>query len=109
MENKPRKVARPSRKTGAPDEFELSDDLKRWTLLKDPNLDITEEIENFLDYHRARGNAFSSWDAAWRTWVKKSIQFNATKQNVKPFTKPQPEPDPGLIAMMENNYAKRGK
>jgi hypothetical protein len=36
-----------------------------------------EEFEKFSDHHRARGNAFADWLAAWRTWVRNGIKFDS--------------------------------
>lgn len=93
--------------TGAPDEFEISDSLAAWALQNCPTIDLKEETDVFLDYHRARGTSFSSWDAAWRTWMKKAVKFakessrsgngHGTSRATKPDTtgandhKPDPE------------------
>src|ERR1700722_19893749 len=62
------------------------------------------EFELFRAYHEAKGSAFKSWDAAWRTWT-----LNAKRYGLKPlpidttpFYKPasvpvnptEPEPTP---------------
>jgi hypothetical protein len=33
------------------------------------------QLERFKDHHRARGNKFDNWQAAWGTWVRNSVQF----------------------------------
>jgi hypothetical protein len=38
-----------------------------------------DEFEKFSDHHRARGNAFVDWDAAWRTWVRNGIKFDGER------------------------------
>ena len=66
---------RSSQKTGVPPEFDISDSLKEWASKNCPNLDLKEETEGFMDYHRAKGNSFADWDAAWRTWMKNAVKF----------------------------------
>jgi hypothetical protein len=36
-----------------------------------------EQFERFLDHHRAKGSVFVDWDAAWRTWVRNGVGFQA--------------------------------
>lgn len=33
------------------------------------------EIRQFVDHHRARGNVFRDWLAAWRTWERNAVKF----------------------------------
>jgi uncharacterized protein YdaU (DUF1376 family) len=41
------------------------------------------QMERFRDHHRARGNKFADWQAAWGTWVRNSVQFG---RQAKPAT-----------------------
>lgn len=34
-------------------------------------------FEQFCDYHRSRGNRMADWRAAWRTWVRNEVKFDA--------------------------------
>lgn len=36
---------------------------------------LASQLEKFGDYHRAKGNSFSDWQAAWGTWVRNSVAF----------------------------------
>ena len=36
---------------------------------------IRAEAENFRDYHLKHASKFVDWNAAWRTWVRKAIEF----------------------------------
>ena len=38
-----------------------------------------QEFEQFADYHAARGTLFLDWLAAWRTWVRNAVKFQARK------------------------------
>lgn len=40
--------------------------------------ELAGHLEQFRDHHRARGNKFSDWQAAWGTWVRNSRAFAAT-------------------------------
>lgn len=72
----PRRARRTSQKTGCPSVFEPSDSMKEWASSANPSLDLKVETEKFLDWHRAKGNSFADWDAAWRTWIRNSFKFN---------------------------------
>ena len=37
--------------------------------------EIEHEAEQFRNYHHAKGSAFKSWDAAWRTWLGNARKF----------------------------------
>jgi len=40
-------------------------------------LDIDREVEAFRDWHLARGSRFADWDAAFRNWLKKGLDYRA--------------------------------
>ena len=40
-------------------------------------LDVGNELLQFADYHAARGNQFLDWLAAWRTWARNSVKYQA--------------------------------
>jgi len=54
-------------------------------------LDLDAEFAAFCDHHRAKGSAFRDWDAALRSWVRKSADFKASR-TVREST---PRPAPG--------------
>lgn len=37
---------------------------------------IAEAAGHFADHHEAKGSVMSSWNAAWRTWVRRDKQFS---------------------------------
>lgn len=41
--------------------------------------EINHEAHKFADHHRSRGNLMADWDAAWRTWIRKSMEFKAQR------------------------------
>lgn len=36
---------------------------------------VREEAPRFLDHHRSKGNVFSDWDAAFRTWIRNEAKW----------------------------------
>lgn len=58
-------------------DFIISEDLKAWTLAK--GLDeatMAREFEKFRAHHESKGTLAKNWDATWRTWVLKHIEWN---------------------------------
>lgn len=49
------------------------------------------EALQFLDRHRAKGNKFIDWTAAWRTWLRNSERFS-TSSTPPPFNPPPTVP-----------------
>lgn len=68
---------RKTQKTGTPDEFDISQNLREWAEKKEIDIDLKLETEKFLDYHRAKGNSFANWDAAWKNWMRNAKSFGA--------------------------------
>lgn len=77
---------RPStdRKTGVPDSWQP--DPKTIQELKDkyPKIQITEQIDIFLDYHRSKASKFADWTAAFRNWVRNAEKYRAQNSGDKP-------------------------
>jgi hypothetical protein len=64
------------RGTQLPRTFALTGDMRRWakeTFGAGPPL--AEEFQRFCDYHRARGSVFRDWEAAWRNWMRKAVEY----------------------------------
>ena len=40
-----------------------------------------EEFEKFKDHHKAKGSLFKDWKAAWRNWVRKSVEMRKENRN----------------------------
>ena len=49
-----------------------------------PNLDLAYEHRRFVDYNLAHGRVMKDWDAAWRNWMRKAVDYakpkNPTRQ-----------------------------
>lgn len=41
-------------------------------------ISLAVELERFRNHHTAKGSRFTSWQAAWRTWCDKAVQFGAS-------------------------------
>jgi hypothetical protein len=46
---------------------------------KFPALTIANEVEAFIDYHTANGSTFKDFNAAFRTWCRNAVKFQAPK------------------------------
>lgn len=68
---------RASRKTRAPEHFEITDAMRTWASKQTylAGVDLDEETEHFLDHHRGKGTLFADWSAAWMTWMRRRQQF----------------------------------
>jgi hypothetical protein len=45
----------------------------------DLQIAITDELERFADFHKAKGSTMLDWQAAWRTWVSNAVKFSSKK------------------------------
>jgi hypothetical protein len=63
------------RATPPPKSFEVTPELEAWGKANARGVDLKAETAKFLDYHRAKGNSFKDWTAAWRTWMRKAVEF----------------------------------
>jgi hypothetical protein len=41
--------------------------------------DLTAELGKFADHHSANGSLFIDWQAAWRTWIRKAVEFRTAR------------------------------
>lgn len=74
-----------SHATTAPDSFPLDERMYDWAAAKGLNRDrVHRETEQFLDYHRAKGTKNRDWNAAWRNWMRKAIEFSSRAQTQRP-------------------------
>ena len=60
----------------APDDFVLTDERKRYAESKGL-VGVVEQFDQFLDHHKAKGSRFMDWNAAWQTWVRNGVRFQA--------------------------------
>lgn len=86
---KPRKKA-----TRLPDTFTLTEPLKLYATER--GLNPEQEFEAFRDHHRANTKSlYLDWEATWRTWCRRAVEFNGRGNGGKP---PPPEgPTPSTL------------
>lgn len=77
-----------------PIDFQPTDQHRQ--LAQDLGLNLDREFAKFSDHHRARGTVFKDWDAALRTWLRKSLDFG---------TRPGPAQTPIDPAVVERSKA----
>jgi DNA-binding transcriptional MocR family regulator len=53
-----------------------------------------EQVELFRDYHLKNGNRYSDWNAAWRQWCRKAVEFRQAER------KPNGHADDGDLRLM---------
>lgn len=78
------KPAKPAskRRTGPPESFALTEELLTWA--EGVGLNRTRaatETERWLDYHRGKGNVMADWTAAWRTWMRRAVEYGRERPN----------------------------
>jgi hypothetical protein len=47
---------------------------------EETKLDLHRECQRFIDHHDAKGSVFADWDAAFRTWLRNSVEFAKQRQ-----------------------------
>jgi len=71
-----RKRARGGQETNCPAQFDVSDEMASWAVSLGVAVEALQpQTEKFLDHHRAKGTRFIDWKAAWRTWMRNTVEF----------------------------------
>jgi DNA-binding MarR family transcriptional regulator len=70
-----RRDTQATRASSAPELFPISEAMHAWAREHLPGVYVERETEQFLDYHRAKGNVFKDWIAAWRRWMRHARSF----------------------------------
>ena len=65
---------RPQYKTAYPDDFEISESVRRWCMSQHVG-ELAPHLDAFRDYHTAKGSRFLDWDAAFRNWIRNVGRF----------------------------------
>ena len=69
--------------TLAPDTFPITPHLQDWWATKNrPDIDVADETERFLDWHRVNGKKRKNWTRAWQNWMSRA----ADRQPARPTT-----------------------
>jgi len=77
-----RKRARKSNgATPCPASIEISERMAQWAVdLGVPAEALQAQTEKFLDHHKSKGSTFKDWDAAWRTWMRNSVEYQQRRR-----------------------------
>jgi hypothetical protein len=90
--------------TPAPESMDVPPALVAWARSRGITADVAEATEEFLDWHRARGNTFKDWEAARRTWLNNTKRFGGPQSAASPFvTRGSAAIDPALAEDMRRN------
>jgi len=69
------------RKTFLPDNYKLTEEHIKYANDKNILNGIADIFEGFCVHHRKVGNKYTSWYAAWQTWVRNKIKWDKEKQD----------------------------
>ena len=70
--------------TPAPSTFEVTEELAAWAVSHGlPEDRIDPETMAMLLHHRSKGTLFADWQAAWRNWMLKAIEFSKQRQEAR--------------------------
>lgn len=86
--------------TPPPDSFEPTVGDMRWFRGKFgevPRLDIRHQTEMWINHHRAKGNQFVDWNAAWKTWMVNWRSDFGRKTPTPVGRPPPPRKNPNLV------------
>jgi DNA-binding transcriptional regulator YhcF (GntR family) len=78
-----------------PTDWKPSPDFADECAKKFPTLIIANEVEAFIDYHTANGSVFKDFQAAFRTWCRNAVKFQAPKMVVHQQALKPPAESPG--------------
>lgn len=70
---------RKKQKISFPNGFSLTDNLIEYARKQGVNGNLASVFEDFRDYHMKHGSAFVDWNAAFRTWIRKHVEFEKQK------------------------------
>jgi translation initiation factor IF-1 len=72
-ESEPAGKPRAKRATQLPDTWRPND--QHTDFAAKNGLNAARELAQFTDHHRARGTTFKDWDAAFRTWLRRAVEY----------------------------------
>ena len=78
-------VVKPLRRKSAPmpSDFQINEVSTAYAQAR--KLNIAEELVSFTNWHTAKGSTFKDWQAAWRTWCDKAVEFGRAKGGAPPY------------------------
>lgn len=72
VNQEPRKPAR-KKPTSIPADFYPNENGVAYA--EEKRISLAVELESFRNWHQAKGGAFKDWQACWRTWCDKAVEF----------------------------------
>jgi hypothetical protein len=78
------RTATGTRKTAVPQSWQPNPNTIQQLKDKYPKIQVTEQVDTFLDYHRSKGSKFVDWDAAFRNWVRNADRYRQQNTGEKP-------------------------
>lgn len=66
---------KPTRASAFPEQFFITPEMRQWAMTEVPTVDLQAETRKFCDHFRANGKRMKDWTAAWRNWMRKSIEW----------------------------------
>lgn len=96
------------KKRKIPEDFKVTPAMIEWAAankLPDPR----SEVDQFMDYHRAKGDSMLDWAAAFRTWMRNCRKWakdvpvlQAPKRRIPPKPETTERHDPKVAAMLSD-------
>lgn len=81
----PAKPRRPDGLTSIPDDFAITDAMRRWAIATfGEGLDLDFETQQFISYYRSTGDRRRSWPDQWQKWVRDSARRAAERARRPP-------------------------
>lgn len=57
--------------------------MAEWHRRNASHIDLRRETDKFLSHHQAKGTTFKDWNAAWRNWMNRAVEFNPAPKAVQ--------------------------
>jgi hypothetical protein len=90
----------PKRATQLPDDFTPNETGVQYAQTR--QVALTPELEAFRNWHVAKGTTMKDWQAAWRTWCDKAVEFGRAGQFA-----PNARASPRMTAAQEREQVSR--
>lgn len=82
-------ISKPKRMTTLKADWKPSPAGYEYARERAPGLNVAVAVENFMDYNLRNARTNADWDAAWRTWVRKAVEFDPSLATPPPPPKRQ--------------------
>lgn len=82
LDSSPAEAGKPAKK-GAPLPADFVPNETGLRYAEERGVQIEAELKSFANWHQAKGTLFKDWQAAWRTWCDKAVEFGRAGHNGK--------------------------